>query len=133
VPCLVSVNLTSPGDETLFAGICYGGIAENYGNMSIRYGAQRSRKDNSIESYNPLGYRYYKKTTLPKVLPVSARMSLSEYNKFDSYIEENGRIPSAWNLVENYDGWLIFGFTDAQATFDYRDHVNLSLTVTEVI
>jgi hypothetical protein len=133
VPCLVSVNLTSPGSETLYAGICTGGIAEDYGGCSIRYGAQRSRKDNSIESYNPLGYRYYRKTSLPKILPVTARMEISEYNKLDAYIEENGRIPSAWNLVEGYDGWLIFGYPDASSTFDYLDHVNLSLTINEVI
>lgn len=133
VPCIVSVNLTSSGSETLYAGIATGGLAEVYGGARIRYGAQRNRTDNAVESYNPLGYRYYKKTTLPKVLPVTARMEISEYNKLDAYIEENGRIPSAWNLVEGYEGWLIFGFPDVSATFDYLAHVNLSMTINEVI
>lgn len=132
VPCLVYLNATSPGGETLYAGSAIAGVAETYGGANFRYGVGVSLNDYSITAQNSNASRYYKKRSIGKQYSLTALMLRTEADKLEATIRRDGAIASAWALFEN-SSEMIFGWPQLQRSMDHRLHDNIQLTLTEEI
>lgn len=134
VPCVVDINLTASGADTLYAGVIAGGTAETYGGANFRYGAGVNLDDKSIVAQNSNGSRYYKKRSICRQVQLTALMLRTEADKLESAIRSDGAISSAWMLFSNVTATdMLFGWPQFSRTYDNLLHDNINLTLTEEI
>lgn len=134
-PCVVEVSFVSPGSQTLYAGVAFGGISTNYGAAGFRYGAGEQMADHSIVAENNDASRYYRKRSIARQFQLSAWMSRAQANEFFKTFRLYGAVPTAWQMFDgrgNSDD-LIFGYAAISRTTDLPLYDNISVTITEAI
>jgi hypothetical protein len=134
VPCIVDINMTASGADTLYAGVVAGGTAETYGGADFRYGVGAGLEDHSIVAQNSNGSRYYKKRSICRQLNLTALMLRTEAAKLETAIRSDGAIPSAWLLFDTSTAnEMLFGWPQLSRSYDLPLYDNINLTLTEEI